>query len=103
MLTIAELIDKFWEHAKRYYRRDGRPTGEHVVIRAAHRPLLDLYGSVPVAEFTPKHLKLVRSEMIRLDWSRRHINAQVPDHQGCSFGRSRKGSFRVLCAIRFRK
>ncbi|MGO9916350.1 MAG: tyrosine-type recombinase/integrase, partial [Isosphaeraceae bacterium] len=65
------------EHAKRYYRRDGRPTGEHVVIRAAHRPLLDLYGSVPVAEFTPKHLKLVRSEMIRLDWSRRHINAQV--------------------------
>src|SRR4051812_34804689 len=65
-LSVAELIQAFWEHAKRYYVRDGEPTGEQVVLRSALRPALHLFGSTPVAEFGPKRLKLVREEMIRL-------------------------------------
>jgi integrase len=77
LLTIAELIEKFWDYARNYYRRDGKPTGEHEVIRFALRPLLKMFGAVLATEFKPRHLKVVRKEMIRLDWSRRHINASV--------------------------
>jgi integrase len=77
LLTIAELIERFWDHAEVYYRRDGKPTGEHQVIRAALRPLLKMFGAILVTEFKPKHVKLVRDEMIRLDWSRRYINSSV--------------------------
>jgi hypothetical protein len=41
---VAEQIERFWAHVKRYYRKDGRLTGEHVTIRAALRPLLKLHG-----------------------------------------------------------
>jgi len=77
LLTIAELIERFWEHAKVYYRRDGKPTGEDQVVRYALRPLLDMFPAILASEFKPRHLKLVRDQMIELDWSRRHINASV--------------------------
>jgi hypothetical protein len=76
-LSIAELIERYWEHAQSYYVRDGKPTGEHVVIRAALRPVLKLFGSTLAAEFGPKRLKLVREEMVRLGWSRRYINDSI--------------------------
>src|SRR5262245_40155244 len=77
LLTIAELIEKFWAHSKVYYRKAGKPTGEHKVIRAALRPLLRLFGRELATEFGPAKLKLVREEMIRLGWSRRYINDSV--------------------------
>jgi integrase len=77
LLTIAELIERFWEHAQDYYRRDGQPTGEHQVIRAALRPLLHMFARTLATEFKPRNLKLVRDEMIRLNWSRRYINSSV--------------------------
>jgi integrase len=77
LLTIAELIEKYWEHAGLYYRRDGVPTGEADVIRSALRPSLALFGYLLVTEFRTKHLKQVREEMIRLGWSRRYINDSI--------------------------
>jgi integrase len=76
-LTIAELIEKYWDHARTYYRRDGQLTGEHAVIRAALRPLLDTFSAILASEFKPRLLKAVRDEMIRRGWSRRYINASV--------------------------
>src|SRR5262249_33958901 len=77
-ITGSELILQFYTHCTLYSRRpDGTPTGEHVVIKAAMKPLRRLYGSTPAAEFRAKHLRLVRDEMIRLNWSRRYLNAQV--------------------------
>jgi integrase len=73
-LSIAELIERYWVHARSYYVRDGKPTGEHIVIRAALRPVLKLFGSTLATEFGPKRLKLAREEMIRLGWSRHYIN-----------------------------
>jgi integrase len=77
LLTIAELIQRYWDFAKTYYRRDGEPTGEHEVIKFALRPLLRLFGPLLVVEFKPSKLKLVREEMVRLNWSRRYINDSV--------------------------
>src|SRR4051794_26617315 len=38
--TVADLILRFWSHAQNYYRRpDGSPTGEHLNIRCALKPL----------------------------------------------------------------
>jgi hypothetical protein len=72
-LVMAELIERFDAH----YRPDGVPTGEHVTFRCALRPILTLYPTLPVVEFSPRQLMAVRDEMIRLKWSRRHIRASV--------------------------
>ena len=40
MLLIGEAAEHYEAHALRYYSRDGVPTGEHITIRAALRPLL---------------------------------------------------------------
>lgn len=77
LLSISELVLLYSEHAENYYRKDGKPTGEHVCIKYAVRPLEALFGISLAREFGPKKLKLLREEMIRLDWSRRHINAAV--------------------------
>jgi hypothetical protein len=73
LISVAERIERFWAHAKRYYRKDDRPTGEHVTIRAALRPLLKLRGRMIAAQFRPSHLKQVREEMISLGCSRRYF------------------------------
>jgi integrase len=77
VLTIAELIDKYWDHAQAYYRRDGKLTGESETIRYALRPLLELFPSLLVSEFRPKHLKLVRGEIIQRGCSRTYVNACI--------------------------
>jgi hypothetical protein len=58
----------------RYYARDGMPTGEHVTIRAALRPLVRIFGDIPAREFGPKRMKALQQAMIKLNWSRRYVN-----------------------------
>ncbi len=77
LLTIAELVERYWEHAKAYYRRDGKPTGEADAIRYALAPLLDLFPAVIASEFKPRFLKDTRQEMIARGWCRRYINASI--------------------------
>jgi len=77
-ITIIELVDRYWSHAKGYYRKaDGTPTHEISAIRSALRPLTDLYGSMKAVEFGPKALDAVRREMITRGWVRKSINSQV--------------------------
>ncbi len=84
ILSIAELCERFWLHAQVYYRRpDGTPTGEADVCKAALRPVLHLFGRNLVSEFSPQSLKLVRQEMIRLDWCRNHVNAAIRRVRRC--------------------
>src|SRR6516225_7318895 len=62
-LTVSDLILRYWSHAQTYYRRsDGTPTGEHVVIKAALKPLRRLYGLTPASDFRAKQLRLLRDE-----------------------------------------
>lgn len=77
-ITVAEVVERFWEHAKTYYRKpDGSPTSEVDNYRQALRPLVKLYGPSKAAEFGPLSLIAVQHSMIGLGWSRRFINAQV--------------------------
>jgi hypothetical protein len=41
------------------------------------RVLRRLYGNTPALDFGPKALKAVRSEMIRMGWTRKSINRQI--------------------------
>jgi len=75
--TLDELILAYWRHARRYYVKNGQPTGETDNIRASLRPLRRLYGSTEANRFGPDSLELVRQSMIDADLSRKVINARV--------------------------
>lgn len=63
-ITIVEVMAAYWRHTKQYYRRaDGTPTNEISNIQQALRPLKQLYGRTPAAEFGPRRLRSVRQWM----------------------------------------
>jgi integrase len=63
-LSINELMLAFVRHAEQHYRRpDGTTTNELNECKAALKPLKELYGSLPVADFSPLKLKAVRQKM----------------------------------------
>ena len=64
-ITITELIDRYWEHCKLYYRRaDGSETPEIASMMYSLRPLNYLHGKTVVREFGPSALKAVRELMV---------------------------------------
>lgn len=72
-LTVLELLARFVEYAKVYYGESRELKNYAVVIRL----LRTLYGSEKAAAFGPLKLKAVRVEMIKLKWTRKHVNQQV--------------------------
>ncbi|TVQ51359.1 MAG: hypothetical protein EA377_12750 [Phycisphaerales bacterium] len=70
--TVTEILLAYWRYAKRRYSR-----GEADTIKQALRQVRALYGSEPVTRFGPKRLRTVRDAMIRIGWSRGHINKQI--------------------------
>ena len=81
VLLVGECVLRFEVHARTYYARDGVPTGEHITIRYALRPLISRFSDLRVTEFGPKKLKMVREDMIRLGWSRSTINKSINTDQ----------------------
>ena len=71
-LSIAELLLAYWNHAQDYYRKDGKPTSEVASLRWALRPVRELYGKTPAAEFGPLALKAVRQKFIESGMAPRH-------------------------------
>jgi integrase len=84
-LTVNELALAYWRHAEQYYRHpDGAPTSELACLRAALRPLKELYGHTVAKDFGPLALKDVRQRMIESKekrigrpWSRRTVNLHI--------------------------
>lgn len=77
-LSVAELLDRFTNHAERYYRRpDGSLSKEPEDYALAVRPLLELYPDLPAVDFGPRRLKTVRDRMIAGGWSRPYVNQQI--------------------------
>jgi integrase len=77
-LTVNELILAFWRHAEQHYRRpDGTPTNELNDYRLSLRPLKELYGHSPTAEFGPLALKAVRQTMVESGLCRGVVNQRV--------------------------
>ena len=69
-VTVEELAAAFWDHAKGYYVKGGRPTSELGNFRTVLRMLLALYEDLPVREFSPIRLKAVREAMVKRGWRR---------------------------------
>lgn len=44
-LTMDELFVAYWDFAKGYYVKNGRPTSTLYSIQSAYKPLHDLYGN----------------------------------------------------------
>ncbi|MEQ9410936.1 MAG: site-specific integrase [Fuerstiella sp.] len=77
-LTVARLCVKYInEHAKPYYRKNGRQTSELSAIQAALRPVTELFGKSKVADFGPARLKKVRQNMVDRGIVRTSINRNV--------------------------
>jgi integrase len=77
-LTISRLCLKYTEeHAKLYYRKNGRQTSEVSAIQASLRPLIRLFGKSKVVDFGPTKLKRVRQEMIDAGVVRTSINRNI--------------------------
>jgi integrase len=76
-ICISEVVRAYWNYACEYYVKDGKQTTEPGTIRQALRPLNQLYGHTPVAEFGPLALETCMQAMIGYGWSRGYINSQV--------------------------
>jgi integrase len=77
-LTVNQLILAFYRWAEGHYRReDGTSTSELRDYKLSLRPLRELYGTIPAADFSPLKLKAVRQRMIDADLSRGVINQRV--------------------------
>jgi len=77
-ITVVELVARYVEHAETYYRRpDGTPTRTVDNVKLALRPLRELFGRTPVAEFGPVKLRAVRQHMITAELSRKTINNRI--------------------------
>lgn len=69
-LFVSELVLRYWTHAKAYYRKNGKPTGELHPLKQALRLLRLHHGDTPAAEFGPLALKDLRDAMLALPITR---------------------------------
>jgi len=77
-ITIMELLARFLSYAQKHYRRpDGSPTSEINNFKIALKPLKELYGLLPVCDFSPLKLKAVRQQLIAKRLTRKSINKMV--------------------------
>ena len=76
--SVNELLAAYLDFAEGYYAKDGRPTQQYTNVLAALKPVRELYGTTPAAEFGSKKLKAVREHMVSVrDLSRKLVNARV--------------------------
>jgi integrase len=76
-LTIRELVDRYVDHARRYYVKNGVPTSEAGVIASACRSVADSFGNLPADEFGPLCLEAVREKFIADGRTRSGVNGAV--------------------------
>src|SRR5262249_23665284 len=77
-LTVNAMILAFRNFAGKHYRGpDGNPTRELDNLRAALRPVRQLYGSMPARDFSPLKLRAVQEEMVRSGLCRTVINDRI--------------------------
>lgn len=76
--AINVLIASFWkEHVLRRYVKNGCPTTERRSFATALRPVRELYGTQPIASFTPRSLIVCRQKLIEAGYTRKRINQHV--------------------------
>lgn len=77
-ITVIELVDRYLDHAQNYYRLpNGEPGPGIENVRVAIRPLLELYGPTPAAEFGPLKLITIREQWVTAGLRRVTCNGYV--------------------------
>ncbi len=76
-IAVNDLVLAFWKHAKQRYVKNSVPTSEVRSFKTALRPVRQLYGSVPVADFGPLALVACRLKLIEAGICRKRINQHV--------------------------
>jgi hypothetical protein len=78
-------------HADGHYRRaDGTRTNQLVEYRYTLRPVRELYGDTPAAEFGPLALKAVRQRRVDAGLRGGTVTTASAGSSGCSSGRRRR-------------
>lgn len=62
-LTVSHLCLGYLKHAETYYVKHGRQTSEVDCIKSALRRLRKRFGTMPIREFHPKHLRAIMEGM----------------------------------------
>jgi integrase len=75
--VLDEIIIRYLEFVRSYYRKGGVETAEVANIRLSVRPLHARFGALRVVEFGPRALKVVRQDLIASGVSRLEINRRV--------------------------
>ena len=77
-LCLAEVMLAYLTFASTYYQdAEGKPGREVENIKAALRPLEELYATTPVRDFGPVALKAVRQRMVGGGLSRGVVNQRI--------------------------
>src|SRR5262249_13513803 len=76
-LAVAELCEKYLEHAKIHYVKNGKRTSEYALVCRAIRATRTLYARHPAGEFGPLALKAVRQSLIGEKLARTTINSYI--------------------------
>jgi integrase len=77
-LSVAELLLKFWHHAKAYYKTPaGAESNELDNFRYSLKPVRELYATLPAVEFGPVQFKTVRQRMIDSGLARTVVNRRA--------------------------
>lgn len=74
---VSQLILAYWKHVKQRYSKNGKPTSEVSLYRAALRPVRQLYGEAKIAEFGPLALAVCRDHL-----KQKHCRTKVNQHVG---------------------
>lgn len=73
-ISVAELIVRFWNHARRRYVKNARPTSEQHLFKMALAPVRELYGQTFAVDFGPLALKAVRTKLVERGCARKTVN-----------------------------
>jgi integrase len=77
-ITVNEVLAAYYEHADRYYADEhGKPTKELGCMKAATKPVRELYGETPAGQFGPVALKAVRQCMVNAGLCRTLVNRRA--------------------------
>jgi len=79
IVSIDALFVAYWDFAKTYYVKNGRPTSSLGNIKAAYKFVHLLCGTIAPGSFGPLVMKAVRQTMIDAGLSRTTINDYIDD------------------------
>lgn len=73
-LTVVEVLARYLEHCKQYYRKDGKQTNEVEAMKVVIRDTRAEFARLPVSKFGPNALKRVRQRWLDRGLTRPGIN-----------------------------